>query len=97
MRPEMPLDETGQELVDGLLGAVTRQWSALGGTTVAGLREAFLQREGILEYQTDLIRLKVMPKAYDMLLDRIPWSYGVVKFAWMPKPVHVEWRNVKHG
>ena len=30
--------------------------------------------------------------AFDMLLDRIPWSFSTIRHAWMDRVVHVEWR-----
>ena len=31
------------------------------------------------------------PRAYDMLLDRLPWGFAMVKFAWLTAPIHVRW------
>ena len=30
-------------------------------------------------------------KAQDLLLNRLPWGYSTVKFAWMPETLHIEW------
>ncbi len=92
--PPMPaeLAPTAGALVEGLLEAVIANWGALGQTSVAGLREAFLRRPGVLRESAEGWRLSVEPRAYDMLLDRLPWSYGVVGHRWMPKPLFVEWR-----
>jgi len=93
-----PLDDETHELLEGLLGAVITHWKALGSTSVAGLRESFLRREGRLtcrsrdagEAQQWL--LQVQPRAFDMLLDRLPWGFTTIKLPWMNGVLHVEWR-----
>ena len=93
IRPAMPLDRDAAALVDGLLQSVISQWTLLGKTTTEGLREAFLRREGVLEWHEEQAQLRVSPKSYDMLLDSMPWSFGVIRFPWMDKPLHVKWRG----
>jgi hypothetical protein len=36
--------------------------------------------------------LKVQPRAFDMLLDRLPWGFSIIKLPWMQGVLHVEWR-----
>jgi len=80
-------------LVDGLLGAVIEHWSILGRTTVAGLRETFLQRQGRLERRPDGgWTLTVEPGSFDVLVDRLPWGYAMQKHSWMREVLHVDWR-----
>ncbi|MEX8518882.1 MAG: contractile injection system tape measure protein [Leptothrix sp. (in: b-proteobacteria)] len=81
-----------QESIDGLLTAVIAHWSALGHTSIAGLRETFLQREGRLEHGDECWQLQVQPQTFDVLMDRLPWGYATLKFPWMPEVLHVEWR-----
>ena len=87
--------ELGEEvpaLVDGLLEAVVANWSAVGNTSVGALREAFLQRPGTLRDEGEHWHLRVETRAYDMLLDRLPWTYGLVRHRWMAAPLVVTWR-----
>ena len=91
VRAVRPLAEAG--LVQDLLGTVIARWDALGRTSVAGLREAFLQREGLLRRGEAGWTLEVSPRAYDMLIDRLPWSYGLIRLPWMCGPLQVKWRN----
>ncbi|HMB90164.1 MAG TPA: contractile injection system tape measure protein, partial [Rhodothermales bacterium] len=74
-----------------LLEAAVTQWAALKNTSIAGLQQAFLQREGRLLKQPDAWTLKVDRTGYDMLLDRLPWSIAIIKQPWMPHPLFVEW------
>lgn len=90
------LDDDTRALLDSLLDAVIAHWKALGNTSVAGLRTSFLQRQGRLIHQRDdqgaHWRLRVEPKAYDLLLDRLPWGYATIKLPWMEEVLHVDWR-----
>jgi len=81
------------EAIDGLLQAVISHWKILGHTSIAGLRESFLQREGRLSFSDeDGWQLQVEPRSFDMLLDQLPWGYSLQKLPWMERPLHVEWR-----
>lgn len=75
-----------------LLRAVTQRWEKLKNTSVDGLRETFLMREGRLLLHEDKVTLTVSHKAYDMLLDSLPWSYSMIKLPWMQKMLFVQWR-----
>lgn len=87
------IDATDAELAlcDGLLEAMRANWPALAGTSVAGLRETFLQRDGKLERAGDTWRLTVQRKTVDVLVDRVPWTVKTVFHRWMPEPLHVTW------
>lgn len=87
----IPTPEESQA-IDGLLQAMIAHWKIIGHTSVAGLRESFLQREGRLSVDDDGWQLTVEPRSYDMLLDHLPWGYSLQKFPWMERPLHVEWR-----
>jgi len=78
--------------VEGLLQAMIAHWKIIGQTSVAGLRESFLQREGRLSCDEEGWHLQVEPRSFDMLLDQLPWGYSLLKFQWMERPLHVEWR-----
>jgi hypothetical protein len=76
---------------EALLRAAIAHWGVLKSTSPAGLRSAFLERRGLLRREEGGWRLRVEPAPYDMLLDRLPWSIGVVKLPWMPEPLFTEW------
>ncbi|HEX7645096.1 MAG TPA: contractile injection system tape measure protein [Burkholderiaceae bacterium] len=79
------------EAIEGMLEAIIRNWRVIGNTSIAGLRESFLQRNGILRRREDGWRLKVERKTIDVLVDRLPWGMSVIKSPWMAQPIHVEW------
>lgn len=77
--------------VNAMLAAFIEHWRALRGTSIAGLRSAFLQRAGSLKPVEDGYSLTIERTGIDVLLDRIPFSCSLVKLPWMPRPIHVEW------
>ncbi len=86
------LNEEDKNTVDGMLQGVLQNWGRLTNTTPAGLQEGFLRREGRLEELEDTYLLTVEAKAYDMLLDHVPWNFRTIKFSWMKKAIQVKWR-----
>ncbi len=89
---EIRLEPAETECVEGLLHAMIATWSAIGSTSLAGLRESFLQREGRLLLKDDAWSLLVAPRPFDMLLDRIPWGFSTIRHPWMGRALYVEWR-----
>ena len=75
-----------------LLSSVVEHWSALKNTSADSLREAFLQRDGKLSLRQDgTWLLQVEQKAYDMLLEYLPWGYQMTKLPWMERILITEW------
>jgi hypothetical protein len=80
------------EVVESLIQGMIQNWKTIGNTSVRGFRESFLQRGGRLWLQNGAWHLQVEPRAFDMLLDSIPWSFSTIKYPWMERVVYVEWR-----
>lgn len=81
-----------RKAVEGLIAGMIANWTAIGHTSVAGMRESFLQREGRITLERDAWKLLVEPRAFDMLLDRLPWSIATLRLPWMDRVLHVDWR-----
>lgn len=79
------------DLCESLLRAVIGNWHVLGNTTPDGLRETFLQRAGQLARVEDRWQLRVARAPFDVLIDRIPWSFSFIRHGWMPEPLSVGW------
>jgi len=86
------LTDAEKETADGLLQAVIQHWKKLNNTSIAGLRESFLRREGKICAIDEGLQLTVENRAYDMLLDSVPWGYSTIKFSWMKDTIQVKWR-----
>ncbi|NCG26197.1 MAG: hypothetical protein GWP42_01465, partial [Verrucomicrobiales bacterium] len=55
------------------------------------LREGFLLRDARLLELEESWQLKVEGKTLDILMDGMPWSFGIIKLPWMDKRLIVEW------
>lgn len=74
-----------------VLNSVIRNWSILKSTSIEGLQEGFLQREGILEFKDHRYKLIVERKSQDILLEHLPWQIGVIKLPWNKHLIMVDW------
>jgi len=85
------LTENEIKACDDLLAAVIKNWSVLKNTSINGLRESFLKRNGKLSKESDKWLLRVERKSYDLLLDKLPWGISIVRLQWMKTLIFVEW------
>ncbi len=94
---EEPLPPSGEITVreksecEHLLEAVIRNWPPLKNTSVEGLRNTFLQREGRLDLDESGWSLHIEKKTVDILLDRMPWGISKIKLPWMKNMLSVDW------
>jgi hypothetical protein len=90
---ERELTPTDKELAtcEQLLTSLIGNWKSISNTSIAGLRETFLQRQGRLHLTPEGWRLLVQRRTLDLLVDQLPWSISIVSHRWMPKPVYVTW------
>jgi hypothetical protein len=93
---EMPLEPTQfteeeRQLSLQLIGAATQQWEKMKNTSVEGFRASFLQRDGVLWQADGAWYLKVKSRSYDIILQTLPWSMGMIKPSWADKILYTEW------
>ncbi len=74
------MTEHEKDVIQQMLTGIIAHWSAIGKTSIQGLRETFLAREGYLKFADDCWHLKIPQATFDMLLDRLPWSFAMIKF-----------------
>ena len=74
-----------------LLEVFIERWDKLKNTSVDGLRNSFIQRDGRLNFTEDHWSLRVEQRGYDILLQSLPWAYSYIKTSWMPFNLIVEW------
>ena len=92
--PSQPASEDELAIATELLQAVIQHWPPLANTSLAGLRETFLQREGRLQPPTldkNQWSLLVQRRTVDVLMERLPWPVTLVRHRWMAAPLHVNW------
>ena len=74
-----------------LLNSVIRHWKILKNTSVDGLRNSFLKRDGKLIITGQNDKLIIEKNGIDILLEHLPWSCAVIKLPWMKKMLYAEW------
>jgi hypothetical protein len=83
--------EEHAELINGMIKAIIGYWPAIGTSSIEGFRGNWLVRDGLLTEFDDRWELAVEKRAYDVLLNKSPFTFSVIKHPWMDKPVHVSW------
>lgn len=86
-----PPDENAIRLGLDLLHMVTQRWDKLNNTSVAGLQETFLMREGRLVIEEGKTTLHVPCKTVDILKQSFPWQHSIIMLPWLSTPLFVNW------
>lgn len=81
-----------KEEADALVRAVIGNWDKMNKLSVPAFRDSFLKRSGRLIENETSWTLRVDQISYDMLLDTLPWTIGMIKLRYMEKVLYVEWR-----
>ncbi len=89
--PDEALRSDEQDECAALLAAVVQGAPVLRQMSADGLRQAFLQRSGQLSTQDGHWQLRVERATHDVVLDRFPWSWSIVRLPWMPRLLQVHW------
>lgn len=88
---EIDITEAQKELIDGLLEAAINYWPAIGSSSIDGFRGNWIIRDGLLVEKPEHWELTIEKRAYDLLINKSPFSFSMIKFPWMEKPLHVNW------
>lgn len=81
------------QTAESMLAGVKANWDKLKNTSVKGFQRSFIERPGKLEQREDKWVLYVENRAYDILLDSLPWSYRQIRLPWLKKKINVVWRD----
>ena len=93
----LSLDEDAgrmQEKAAQLLQTVIRQWTFNGQSvnhSIQHLRDSFLHRRGKLIRREHDWLLQVEQKAFDVMLNGLPWNIRMIQLPWMREVLWVEW------
>lgn len=83
MPKNIELTQKEVETIESMLSGVKANWIKLKNTSVGGFQRSFIERDGFLEQQDKKWVLTVDNKAYDILLDSLPWSYKTIRLPWL--------------
>lgn len=89
----LPLTEEERQTADSMVAGVKANWPQMGGTSVEGFRGSFILRKGTLEQEEERWLLTVEEKAYDILLETVPWGFRQIRLPWLKKHVQVRWHE----
>ncbi|WP_316632407.1 contractile injection system tape measure protein [uncultured Flavobacterium sp.] len=85
------ISDDEKNLIDSLIQAAISHWPEIGECSTDGFRGNWLVRDGILVEQDDKWELTVDKRAYDLLINKSPFAFSIIKYHWMDKPLHVMW------
>ncbi len=88
---EITLTEKEKDIADGLLLNVIKQWPSFNNSSTENLRGSFIIRDGVLFFRGKQWVLRVENKAYDLLLNKLPWGFSMIRLSWIPYIIKVEW------
>ena len=89
----LSLTDEERQTADSMAAGVKANWQQMNGTSVEGFRGSFLVRKGKLEQEEERWLLTVEEKAYDILLETIPWGFRQIRLPWLKKYVQVKWHE----
>lgn len=88
---EIEMPDTHKTLISEMLLAIIGHWAAIGTCSINGFRGNWLVRDGLLTEQNDKWELTVEKRSYDILMNKSPFSFSIIKYPWMAMPLHVNW------
>jgi hypothetical protein len=74
-----------------LFKVIIDRWPKMVNASVDGMRVSLILRNGVIKLTEDGWYMRVEQKAYDIILQTLPWAFGFIKTAWMDKPLTTEW------
>lgn len=86
-----PLEEENRNECVNLLESVVAHATVLGNLSIDGFRGSYLLRPGLLGMRDGNWLVQVERRSYDILLDKIPWSYRMVRLPWLKRFIVTEW------
>jgi hypothetical protein len=88
----LSLTDFEKSMTESLLQGIIANWTTLGNTSIQGLRETFLNREGALVKKEMDYKLKVKTETFDVLIPTIPWNISMIQTSFMNFRLLVEWK-----
>lgn len=76
---------------NNLLQSVINNWKILKNTSVHGLQQTFLVRNGLLKNDQQGYIVEIERTSVDVLLDKLSWPISVISLPWNNRLIHVKW------
>ncbi len=91
LKRDLSLPEVVKEEADNVLKATLEHWKALKSNSIPFLQNGFLKRPAKILMEDQVMRITFERNAYDLLLDKLPWTIGMVKVPWREQLIFIEW------
>ncbi|WP_353777693.1 contractile injection system tape measure protein [Winogradskyella sp. 3972H.M.0a.05] len=91
IKQNVSLSDKERNEAQELIKAIISHWQSLKNTSPEGLRETFLNRDGLLEIDDETYKIMVESRAMDILLSTLPWSISMIKLPWLKRLIMVSW------
>lgn len=89
----LELNVEQKNIIDSMLKGVKANWSKMNNTSIKGFQQSFIDRKGNLEQKEEKWVLTVDERAFDILLDSVPWNFRNIRYPWLRKRIYVQWRS----
>ncbi|GAB3460705.1 hypothetical protein GCM10027321_20460 [Massilia terrae] len=86
-----PMSEHDRTLCKDMITAAADRWPAIRNSSVDGFRGNWLARPGVLGEMDGRWKLTVERRAYDILIGVSPFTFSIVRYPWMARPLDVTW------
>ncbi len=88
---DQPIPENIKFISGELLLSVISHWKVLNGSSIESLQTLFLQRWGLLVIDDNEINLRIEKRAFDILFEKLPWSFSLFNFPWIGTLFKTDW------
>lgn len=89
----LELSKEEKDMVESMMNGVKANWTKMNNTSMKIFQESFINRPGHVSQEEKRWVLTVDERAYDILLDTLPWSFRYIRYPWLKKRMYVEWRS----
>lgn len=91
LSPIAPLTMDEKNLSLSLLNGLKSNWDKVKNSSIEGVQETFIQRQGLLKIREERFELEIEKKGVDVLLNSLSWNISLIKLPWMQKPIYIDW------
>ncbi|SNR16921.1 contractile injection system tape measure protein [Tenacibaculum jejuense] len=80
-------------IIEDFLAVVIAQGESWGKLSIDGFRASYLLRQASLKIRDNHWQLQIETKTHDIVLNKIPWNFKIIKLPWMKRVLMVEWNG----
>lgn len=85
------LSKSEQEEIINLLDSMAKNWTVLKSTSGKSMAQGFFIRTGMIREVDQGYQLEIERNSIDLLIDRLPWTFSILKLPWMNQTLFTQW------